>query len=456
MVYPHTGKSIGQLSVLLQSGALDPQALTEEVLDAIHNHPDQAIFVHTTSERAMCEAAASSKRLREGRSLGVLDGIPVAWKDLFDFEGRVTTAGSIVLASEAPASSDAQVVQALTLAGMVSVGCVNMSEFAFSGLGINPHYGTPLNPVSQDGGRLPGGSSSGSAVAVASGLVPVSIGTDTGGSVRIPAAFNGIVGYKATRGRYAMQGVFPLAKSLDSLGPLCRTVQDAIWIDAAMRGVNGASLPHSNVKQLRLVVPETIFFDDAEPEVITAFEAALERLQKAGVTIRRQKFPVFDTIFALMLKYGPLVTAEAFALHRHRLAGKQADQMDPRVVARTRLGENTSLGDYLDILSAREALIAEFNAMILPGELLVSPTLPHVAAKIEPLLGDDDLFVQTNAKTLRNTLIGNFLDWCGISIPCGLGAAGMPVGLLLSALPGQDLHLLSAAQTVEHQIRDYL
>lgn len=455
MDYPHSGKSIAQLAALLQSGTLDPQTLVEETLDAIRHYSDQTIFVSLSQARAMREASASSKRLREGRSLGVLDGIPVAWKDLFDIEGRTTTAGSKVLAGKVAAQKDAQVVQALANAGMVSVGCVNMSEFAFSGLGINPHYGTPHNPASKDVPRLPGGSSSGSAVAVAAGLVPVSIGTDTGGSVRIPAAFNGIVGYKATRGRYSMQGIFPLSKSLDSLGPLCHTVQDAIWIDAAMRGASGSFLQPQNVEQLRLVVPETVFFDDAEPEVVAVFEAALERLQRAGAMIRRQKFPVFKEIFALMDSHGPLVTAEAFALHRHRLAGNQAGEMDPRVVSRTRLGEKTTLGDYLDILNMRERMIDEFSNMMSSGELIISPTLPHVAPAIEPLLSDDDLFVQTNGITLRNTLIGNFLDWCGVSLPCGLGEADMPVGLLLSALPDHDEHLLSAARAVEQLLSDH-
>lgn len=446
-----TPRSIAQLSVLLQSGALDPVDLVEETLAAIAGHADQTIFTTVLAQRARSEASASRKRLAEGRSRGVLEGIPLAWKDLFDIEGLPTTAGSRVLKDNAPARQDAAVVRALAGAGMVSVGRVNMSEFAFSGLGINPSFGTPRNPASPQGEhRIPGGSSSGSGVAVAAGLVPVSIGTDTGGSVRIPAAFNGVVGYKATRGRYSMDGVFPLAKSLDSLGPLCHTVQDAVWIDAAMRGAPAAGLTRRvEASGLSFVVPETVVFDGAEPEVVAAFEAAVERLARAGARIRREAFPEFSAIFDLMAKHGALVTAEAFVLHRERITGATAAEMDPRVVKRTLLGEKISLSDYIATLEARERLMASFAARLGPGEFLISPTLPHVAPPAQPLLDDEDLFFATNAKTLRNTLIGNFLDFCGVSLPCGTGAAGMPVGLLVSGPKDSDDALLAVAGAVE-------
>ncbi|NKN36115.1 amidase [Agrobacterium sp. a22-2] len=449
MTTSNTGRSVSTLSVLIQSGALDPVALAEETFAAIRDFGDQTIFLSLLEERAMAEAQASAKRIRDGRSRGALDGIPVAWKDLFDVEGLATTAGSKVLANATSAERDADVVAALCAAGMVSVGRVNMSEFAFSGLGINPHYGTPRNPASRDGARLPGGSSSGSAVAVAAGLVPVSIGTDTGGSVRIPAAFNGIVGYKATRGRCSMRGVFPLAKSHDSLGPLCRTVADAVLIDTAMRGAITADIRRGVLSDLSLVVPETIVFDGAEPGVVAAFEVALAKLERGGAKIRRQAFPLFSELFELAARHGPMVSAEAFAVHKDRLAGPGAAEMDPRVAARARLGEKTTTSDYLALLEARGRLIAAFAASLAPGELLVAPTLPHVAPLTEPLLGDDDLFTKTNAKTLRNTLINNFLDGCGVSLPCGTGDAGMPVGLLLSGQRNEDERLLSAALAAE-------
>ncbi len=445
--------SVAGLSVLLQSGALDPVTLAEAVLDRIAGYKDQSIFTEILWDRALHDARAASARIRSGRSLGLLDGIPLAWKDLFDTKGSVTKAGSVVLSDHAPAGQDAPVVKALADAGMVSVGRTNLSEFAFSGLGINPHYGTPHNPMSKDEPRIPGGSSSGSAVAVAAGLVPVAMGTDTGGSIRIPAAFNGIVGYKATRGRYAMDGIFPLASSLDSLGPLCRSVQDAIWVDAAMRGRTAPDIARTDIRGTKLVVAETIVFDDAEAGVVEAFEQAIRRLQAAGVTVERRAFPVFAEVFELMARHGALVTAEAFALHKERLFGDAAARMDQRVVARARLGEKIAMTDYIAILKARRRLIGQFKESLNPGELIVHPTLPHVAPAIAPLVADDDLFFKINGKTLRNTLIGNFLDGCGVSIPCGTGDAGMPVGLLLSGQTGEDERLLSAALSLESLVR---
>lgn len=449
----HLGKSAAQLSVSIQSGALDPRALVEETLSAIGDHADRAIFTCLTPQRAKAEAEAAAKRIRDGRSLGLLDGIPVAWKDLFDLEGVVTTAGSRVLAGDPPATGDAAVVAALAAAGMVCVGRTNMSEFAFSGIGINPHYGTPRNPADGDVARIPGGSSSGAGVAVAAGLVPVAIGTDTGGSIRIPAAFNGVVGYKATRGRYPMAGVFPLAESLDSLGPLVRTVRDAVWVDAAMRGLTAPAVTRTPLAGRSLIVPQTIVFDGIEPGVAAAFESTIDRLAAAGARIRRQAFPVFTELFELIARRGPLVTAEAFVLHEERLAGPAAAMMDPRVVARTRLGEKIRLADYLAILAARRRMIDEIARAVGTDEILVSPTLPFVAPPTAPLLADTDLFFATNGRALRNTQIGNFLDWCGVSIPCGTGDAGLPVGCLLSGLPGTDEHLLSVALAAEPIVR---
>jgi aspartyl-tRNA(Asn)/glutamyl-tRNA(Gln) amidotransferase subunit A len=444
--------SIAQLSSLIQSGSADPVEVSEAIFDAIEACPDKSVFTTLTKDRALAEARRSAERLRQGRSLGLLDGIPIAWKDLFDLKGLATTAGSKILATAEPAEADAAIVATLAQAGMIAIGRTNMSEFAFSGLGINPHYGTPANPHGKDEPRIPGGSSSGAGVAVAAGLVPVAMGTDTGGSVRIPAAFNGVVGYKATRGRYAMTGVFPLSKSLDSLGPLCRTVKDAVWMDAAMRGRMAPDIASRAPHGLDVIIPENVVFDGAEHGVIAAFEAAVERLKVAGVKFTRMTIPAFDEILALMAKYGALVTAEAFALHRDRLSGPEADGMDHRVVMRTRLGERTSMPDYIAILAARERLIAESERLI-GGRLLAFPSVAHVAPPIAPLEQDDDLFVAVNGKTLRNTALGNFLDWCGVSIPCGTGEANMPAGFLLSAPANRDEALLSAALAVEGLVR---
>lgn len=450
----HLGKSIAQLSVQIQAGKLDPRELAEETLSAIDGYADKAVFTLLTTERAKQEAQAAFKRINEGRSLGVLDGIPVAWKDLFDLQGEVTTAGSVVLKKSAPAHSDAAVVSALKNAGMVAIGRTNMSEFAFSGLGINPHYGTPINPYSNDEPRIPGGSSSGSGVAVSAGLVPVAMGTDTGGSIRIPAAFNGVVGYKATRGRYDMAGAFPLAESLDSLGPLCRTVQDAVWVDAAMRGRTCSDIARAEIAGKKFVIAETIMFDGIESEVVEAFEEAVKKLERKGAVIRRAKFALFLEIFELIIKHGALVTAEAFALHKSRLEGTDANEMDPRVVVRTRLGQKTTVADYIAIAHARQRMIAEFAKSVSSDEIILSPTLPHVAPALSSLIENDEAFFAMNGKTLRNTQIGNFLDWCGVSIPCGLGRNGLPIGISLAGLPGQDEKMLAVALAAENILRN--
>jgi aspartyl-tRNA(Asn)/glutamyl-tRNA(Gln) amidotransferase subunit A len=338
-------------------------------------------------------------------------------------------------------------------AGMVSVGRVGMTEFAFSGLGLNPHYGTPRNPNGKGAARIPGGSSSGSAVAVAKGLVPVAIGTDTGGSVRIPAAFNGIVGYKATRGRYPMDGVFPLATSLDSLGPFCRTVADAVLVDAAMCGRVAPEVTRRTARGLRIVVPTNVVFDQAEPAVVSLFEAALARLVSAGVAVDRRAIPAFDRVLEINAARGPMVAAEAYALHAARLDGPEAAGMDQRVAARMRKGSATSMADYIAIVAARASLIADSRRDLGPDTLVAHPTVAHVAPLLQPLEQDDALYLRTNALTLRNTMLGNFLDWCGISLPCGFDEQGMPVGFLLSAIGGCDAALLGAALEIDEIVR---
>jgi aspartyl-tRNA(Asn)/glutamyl-tRNA(Gln) amidotransferase subunit A len=445
--------SIAELSPLIHSGSLDPVDLLEAVLSAIDDYGDPAVFVTVLPERARREALEAAVRIKRGDSSGVLDGIPVAWKDLFALSGLVTTAASRALDTDMPARDDAEVVKRLSAAGMVSVGRVNMSEFAFSGLGLNPHFGTPRNPRARGAARIPGGSSSGSAAAVAAGLVPVSIGSDTGGSVRIPAAFNGIVGYKATRGRYPMQGVFPLARSLDSLGTLCRSVQDAVWVDAALAGHAERELHSGGLKGVRIVVPSNVVFDGIEPGVANAFERALERLAAGGAKIVRSAIPAFTEIIDLVAQRGALVTAEAYALHRERVEGPLADVIDRRAVARIRLGGKISAVDHMQIVHTRHRLIDEAERGVDPRVLFAFPTVAHVAPLLAPLEQDDELFVRTNGQTLRNTMLGNFLDWCGVSIPCGTGEAGMPVGLLLSALRGRDDYLLSLALAAESLIR---
>ncbi|MBY2973018.1 amidase [Rhizobium leguminosarum] len=453
MVQSYGSMSIAQLSVLIQSGHTDPVTVIEQILESIASFSDDAVFIEVTSERAIREAKESSKRLHDGRSLGLLEGVPVAWKDLFDLEGTITSAGSKLLRRDhAPAAADAAVVARLALTGMVSTGRVNMSELAFSGLGLNPHFGTPLNPLSRDVDRIPGGSSSGSAVAVAAGLVPVSIGSDTSGSVRIPAAFNGLIGYKASRGRYPMQGIYPLADSLDSLGPLARSVQDAWWIDAAMRGATPSVSAPCPASALEIVIPTNVVFDGAGGDVVEAFELALDRLSVAGAKIVREPIPALTELLDTMAQYGALVTAEAYAFHEARIIGPDAGLIDRRVVKRALAGQKITMPDYVALLAARRRMTGEVEAQI-GSRLVAFPTVAHVAPPLEGLEKDEDAFFAMNGKTLRNTSLGSFLDWCGISIPCGTGEAGMPVGFLISGLRGQDETLLSAALGIEGIVR---
>ncbi len=449
---PRTALALG---AALQSGALDAEVLVEQTLAAIAAADMPGLFTRISTERAQVEAKAASARLRAGRAASPLDGVPVAWKDLFDLESEVTTAGSRVLASTPPAQADAPVVAALKSAGMVTVGCTGMTEFAFSGLGLNPHYGTPRNPWSSaDAPRIPGGSSSGSAVAVAMGLLPAAIGTDTGGSVRIPAAFNGIVGYKATHGRYPMDGVFPLAQSLDSLGVFAHDVADAIAVDAAMRDAI-AQTAETGVKDVTLVVPVNVVFDNAEPGVVDAFERALQRLDAAGATIERRVFPPFDGVLELVARHGPLVAAEAYQVHAARLADpREVAAMDPRVASRLAAGGKIAAADVAAFRAGRKALVAEARTVLGPRAMLVHPTVPHVAPLVRPLETDDALYLKANASTLRNTTLGNILELCGVSLPCGRGEAGMPVGFLISAMGGLDADLLAVAREAEGVVRE--
>ncbi len=453
-----TGIDVGsrsalQLGAMLGARLLDAEEAIERTLAAIRACDDQAIFARLTAGRALTEARAASRRIRAGRPRSLLDGVPIAWKDLFDLEGVVTTAGSRVLEGAAPALRDAPVVARLKAAGMLCVGRVNMSEFAFSGIGSNPHYGTPRNPHGRNGARMPGGSSSGSAVAVARGLVPVSIGSDTGGSVRIPAAFNGIVGYKASSGRYPMDGIFPLSRTLDTLGVLARTVADAVTVDAAMCGLVAPALRRRALQGYRIVVPGNIVFDDIEPAVLANFEAALERLAAAGALIERMTLPVFDEILALGAKRGTIVTAEAYTLHRERLEGPEASTIDRRVVSRVRMGANVAMTDYVTILQERRRIVADTAAQFAGRTVFAFPTVPHTAPPLDALEADDGLFMRVNMRTLRNTMLGNFLDWCGVSLPSGMDENGLPTALLLSAGPGADDDLLSLALTAESIVR---
>ncbi|MGK9233357.1 amidase [Inquilinus limosus] len=440
--------SAAALGRLYLAGATDPVAATEFFLDRIRACPDRAIFLLVTEERALREAEASLKRYRAGRPLGPLDGVPVAWKDLVDLEGTVTTAGAEVRRHSPPAAADAPIACHLAGAGMVSLGKVNLSEFAYSGLGLNPHYGTPLNPFDAAAPRAPGGSSSGSAVAVARGLAPCAIGTDTGGSVRIPAAFNGLVGLKTSEDRIDKSGVFPLSQTLDTIGPLARTVEDCILLDAALRGAVATEIRRAGLSDLRLVVPENIVFDQAEDGVVANFERALSALSAGGARVERRRIAILDEMAATGAAHGSLTAAEAYAFHRELMEGPDAARVDPRITSRISGGKRMTAVDLLAIQAMRRRLTPALAAE-LDGALLAFPTVPHAAPEIAPLEVDVELYHQVNLRSLRNTMIGNILTTCGLALPTGLDGRGLPTSLLLSASAGDEARLLGFGLAVE-------
>lgn len=446
------GTTAAELAKQLRKGTADPVAVAEDVFSRIEAHGDPAIFIETLKDRALTEAKAARQRLKAGTPASLLDGVPVAWKDLFDLESRVTTAGSVVLKSNPPAKKDAALVAAGKKAGLVSVGCLNMSEFAFSAIGLNPHYGTPRNPNGTGEAHAPGGSSSASGVVVARNIVPIAIGTDTNGSIRIPASFNGVVGYKTSTGHYPMGGVFPLSRTLDTLGPLANSVEDCVLADAVLSGRAKPKAKRLFPRDIELIVPETVVFDGCESAVRDNFEAAATRLRKAGAKVRRIKMPVLQEIADLVARRGYLMGAEALHLHWDRVRGPDAERMDARVVRRIRLAEKMTAVDLVAVLEERQRLIAAATALI--GDALVAfPTTPCVAMPIGPLEADQEEFFRANAKTNRNTMLGNFLDWCGLSIPSGHDAQGMPTGFLISAPHGGDTAVLSAGLSIEELVR---
>ena len=327
-------RSAAAIGRLIAKGDLDPVAAAEFFLDRIERDRENPSFILVTRERALKEAAASRKRHREGRPAGPLDGVPVAWKDLVDMAGERTTAGSALFAESPPKEKDAPIVANLSAAGLVALGKTNLSEFAFSALGLNPHFGTPRNPRDAATPRIAGGSSSGSAVAVAAGLAPCAIGSDTGGSIRAPASFCGIVGFKTSEGRIDKRGVFPLSRTLDTIGPLARTVEDCVLIDMALRGRSGPPVRPLDLNGVEFVVPDKTGIDDLDAAVAANLEAAMKRLAAAGAKVKSRPAPLIGAMRALTAQYGSLVAIEAYAEHRAILESADAQRMDRRVVRR--------------------------------------------------------------------------------------------------------------------------
>ncbi len=446
-------QSAGNLGRLLRNGELDARELAEHYIARIETSAHPAVFTSVCFDRARHEAEQSAARYRRGSPLGPLDGVPVAWKDLVDIAGLVTTAGSEVYRHAPPASEDAPIVRHLAAAGMVTVGKTNLSEFAYSALGLNPHFGTPPNPRSTDEPRVPGGSSSGSAVAVADRLVPVAIGTDTGGSVRTPAAFNGLVGFKSSEGWIDTGRVFPLSKSLDTIGVFAHDVVDCYLLDLALRGERIVSPEPDRIDltSVTLVVAENTILDDVEPEVRRNFMASLERAKDAGAKVRWQQVPELTGVRDLIARHGNIASVEAYHWHRELLEGPRGKEVDPSVHKRIMAGKTISQA-ALDALQQGRVALQRSLWATLGDALLVMPTVPHVAPPIAPLAADLDMFTQVNLKTIRNTILGNMLNACGLALPNGVGDAAMPTSLLLCAPASHEARLLRTGYALEKVI----
>ena len=431
----------------LASGATTARALVENCLAAIADPAGEGArtFISVSAEAARTAADAHDALRRAGRAPSPYAGIPFAVKDLFDVAGEVTMAGSRALADAAPARAHAPTIARMLAAGFIPVGRTNMTEFAYSGIGANPHYGTPLSPWDRASARIPGGSSSGSAVAVADGMAVVALGSDTGGSCRIPAALCGIVGYKPTARRVPLDGVVPLSGSLDSLGPLGANVACCAIVDAVLAGETPALPKARPLAGLRLAIPREIMRDGMDATVAATFERAVASLTAQGARVTEASFsPLLD--IAPAMSRGGFTGPESYDWHRDLLAGK-GHLYDPRVRSRIEAGAAMTAADYVGLTAARRRIVAAMDALTAPFDALLMPTCPIVAPRIAELAEDAEYY-RLNALLLRNPSLGNFLDRCAISLP-GNRPGEAPVGLMLMGETGGDAAVFAVAAAVE-------
>ena len=437
------GRSAADLGRAIEAGAMDPVALTQAVIEAIRGHEHGArIYARLTEERALAEAHAARDRARTGLRRGPLDGVPLSWKDLFDTAGVATEAGSKLLANRIP-GRDAMVLAAATAGGSVCLGKTHMSELAFSGLGLNPMTATPPNV--NDPGAVPGGSSSGAAASVAFGLAPAAVGSDTGGSVRVPAAFNDLVGLKTTHGRLSLRGVVPLVESLDTVGPLTRTVEDAALVLALLEGSRPADLRGASLRGARLGVLETVAMQGLAEAPARAFDGAVERLERAGARVERVEVPAVEEAMALSV---PLYAGEAYAIWRERIEaspGVLYHEIERRLAA----GRELKASEYID---ARRALGRHRRAWTEATEGLdavLAPTAAILPPDAERLASDSDYYVQQNLLALRNARIGNLMGCAGLTLPAGRPSCG----ITLLGPPMSEARLLRLGAAAEAALR---
>jgi aspartyl-tRNA(Asn)/glutamyl-tRNA(Gln) amidotransferase subunit A len=417
---------------------IDPEALTETYLEAIAEHPlRDRIYARVTADRARAEAGAARLRARQGHRLSPLDGVPISWKDLFDTAGIGTEAGSKLLAGRVP-DRDAVALRNATSAGLVCLGKTHMSELAFSGLGYNPSTATP--PCVNDADAVPGGSSSGAAASVAFDLAAAGIGSDTGGSVRIPSAWNDLVGLKTTSGRISLEGVVPLALKFDTIGPLCRSVEDAALLLAALEGSKPIDLEGASLTGKRLAVLRTVALDEVRDAPMEAFQNAVVRLTDAGAKVRHIDVPEVESAMALT---SCLYTTEAYGLWRDVLEANP-DAMYAEILSRFRLGKNHSGPDYVAAWATLEAARAAYDHAVAGYDAVILPTAPILPPNLERLNSDHDYYVRENLLSLRNTRIANLMGLCALTLPTGISSCGV---MLMGPPNGENALLRLGAAT---------
>ncbi len=438
-------RTIAQSARDLAAG-LSSRSLVEEclarILDPAGEGSRAFLKVHADAARA---AADHVDRLRSHGAAPRFAGIPVSVKDLFDMTGDVTTAGSVALRDAPPAARDAVAVARIRAAGFIPVGRTNMTEFAYSGIGLNPHYGTPRNPWDRATGHIPGGSTSGGAVSVTDGMAIGALGSDTGGSCRAPAALCGTVGYKPTSTRVPTDGALPLSFTLDSIGSLAPTVACCAALDAVMAGEEPEDLTPYLLDGLRLMAPQTLVHDSLDSVVADSYGAALTRLAKAGVKIVEAPLAELSDVAALN-RQGGFSAPEAYEWHRDLIAAKGA-QYDPKVLRRIMSGRDQDAAHYIGLIRTRAGLMRRIGAVSSRFDAMIMPTVPVVAPTLEAVSTEEGFFA-INPRVLRNTTLFNLLDRCAISIPCHRRGEA-PVGLMLVGEHGGDRRLFEVAAAVE-------
>ena len=444
----HITETIAQLNARLSAGDTTREALVASAIDNAAHKSAAHVFTRLYPDAALAAARYADAAAAAGVELHALAGLPVSIKDLYGVAGETTMAGSIVCRGEPVQAADAPAVARLRTAGAAIIGKTNMTEFAFSGIGINPHYGTPVNPTDATAARIPGGSSSGAAVSVALGLSVAGLGSDTGGSIRIPAALNGLVGFKSSQGRVPRDGALELSRSLDTVCAMTRSVADCLVVDGVLAGAPLA-VRRRPLAGMRLAIPQTVVLDALEPAVSRAFDRAIALLSAAGAQISDITLAELAEIPAINAP-GGLSPIEAYAVHHERLA-KARDAFDPRVALRMMMGAQVTAQQYIALLDNRRAWIARVERAIEGFDAVICPTVPIVAPEIAPLVASDDVFFKANGLLLRNTFAFNFLDGCAFSLPCQ-AAGDRPVGLMLSSVNGDDAQLAAVALAVEHAL----